>query len=167
MIMTTRISSNIDARTFRKIVNNSIKTRFTKIHDALEDSMEIFARYFSETSIIDDVAAKNQDYELIMSQFLSRMSFIHSTSELQEHCQIFISVLDKLGGAVKTISSELSSEWNLPMPQHSVITDHSSKTDQDSVESGSVQEDSMLKSFLHDVPITFYFLSNDRCFYTQ
>ena len=145
--MTTRIPSNIDAPTFKKIVNNSINTRFAKLHDALEDKMEIFAKYFSETGIIDDVAANNQDYELIVSQFVSRMSFIHSTSELQEHCQLFISVLNKLGGAAKTIASELSIEWNITMPQDSIITDHSSKTDQDSVESGSVQEDSMLKSF--------------------
>ena len=144
--MATNTSSNIDVPAMRKIVNDSIKSRHTKLHDALQDSMEIFARYLLETSIIDDVATKSQDFELIMSQFVSRMSFIHSTSELQEHCRLFISVLDKLGGAAKTIASELTSEWNLPMSQHSVITDHSSKSDQDSVESGSVQEDSMLKS---------------------
>ena len=152
--MAINTSFNFDAPTFRKIVADSIKSKFTKLHNALQDSMEIFARHLLETGITDDIATKNQDYELIMSQFVSRMSFIHNTSELQEHCRLFISVLDKLGGATKTIANELTSEWNLLMPQHSVFSDHSPTTDhQDTVmtnvESGSVQEDSMLKSFLY------------------
>lgn len=150
--MTTRISSNIDAPTFRKIVNDSIKSKFTKLHNAVQDSMEIFSGHLLETGITDDIATKTQDYELIMSQFVSRMSFIHSTSELQEHCQLFIGVLNKLGGATKTIANELTSEWNPLMPQYSVFSDHFPTTDhQDTmmtnVESGNVQEDSMLKSF--------------------
>ena len=93
-------------------MSDSIKFKYATLKGALEGSMESFAGEMYQADLINREAMKSHNYDVIMGQFISGMNFIHSISELQEHCQVFVDVLEKMGGAAKITSSEFTKEWN-------------------------------------------------------
>ena len=101
-----------DVKALKKGVNDSIKFKYATLKGALEGSMESFAGEMYQAGLINGEAMKSHNYDVIMSQFISGMDFKHTISELQEHCQLFTDVLEKLGGAVKMASSEFTTEWS-------------------------------------------------------
>ena len=82
-------------------MNDIITSRYATLSQTLDSSMETFARYMFEAKLIDRVVMRSLNYDDIMGQFMSAMEFKHSIPELQEHCQLFTGVLDKVGGATK------------------------------------------------------------------
>ena len=106
-----------DTTDLKTAVRDSIKFRYATLKGALEGSMKSFAGELYQADLINGEAMKCHNYDVIMSQFISGMDFKHTISELQEHCQLFTDVLEKLGGAAKMASSEFTKEWNISIPQ--------------------------------------------------
>ena len=94
-------SSTTDIEVFEKGVSDSITSRYAKLSGTLEGSMEPFARHMFEAGLINRTTMRGQNYDNIMSQFISGMDFKHSILELKEHCRLFTDILEKLGGAAK------------------------------------------------------------------
>ena len=113
--------STTDIEAFKKGVSDSITSRYAKLGGTLEGSMEPFARYMFEAGLINRTTMRGQNYDDIMSQFISGMDFKHSISELQEHCRLFTDVLKKLGGAAKMAASEFTQEWTTLVPQQQCL----------------------------------------------
>ena len=114
-------SSTTDVKAFKKGVSDSITSRYAKFSGAVEVSIEPFARHMFEAGLINRATMRGQNYDDIMSQFISGMDFKHSISELQEHCQLFTDVLEKLGGAAKMAASEFTAEWTTLVPQQQCL----------------------------------------------
>ena len=114
-------SSTTDVEAFKKGVSDSIKFKYATLKGALEGSMESFAGEMYQADLINREAMKSHKYDVIMSQFISGMDFKHTISELQEHCQLFTDVLEKLGGAAKMASSEFSTDWTTLVPQQQCL----------------------------------------------
>ena len=106
-----------DTTDLKTTVRDSIKFRYATLKGALEGSMKSFAGELYQADLINGEAMKCHNYDVIMSQFISGMDFKHTISELQEHCQLFTDVLEKLGGAAKMASSEFTKEWNISISQ--------------------------------------------------
>ena len=113
--------STTDIEAFKKGVNNSVKSKYATLKGALEGSMESFAGEMYQADLINGEAMKSHKYDVIMSQFISGMDFKHSISELQEHCQLFTDVLEKLGGAAKMAANEFTKEWTTLIPQQQCL----------------------------------------------
>ena len=86
---------------YRKAVNDIITSRYATLSQTLDSSMETFAKYMFEAKLIDREVMRPLNYDDIMGQFMSAMEFKHSIPELQEHCQLFTGVLDKVSRAAK------------------------------------------------------------------
>ena len=114
-------STTIGIEVFKKGVSDSINSRYEKLSRALEGSMEPFSRLMLEANLINRTIMRSQNYDDIMSQFISGMDFKHTISELQEHCQLFTDVLEKLGGAAKMAANEFIKEWNTLIPQQQCL----------------------------------------------
>ena len=106
-------------RAFKKSVKDSITSKYATLREALRGPMELFSQCMFQAHLIDRETMRGLNYDDIIGQFLSGMEFIHSKSELQEHCRLFIDVLEKLGGAAKMASSEFTKEWNTLLSQPS------------------------------------------------
>ena len=113
---------------YRKAMNDIITSRYATLSQTLNSSMETFARYMFEAKIIDRGVMRSLNYDDIMGQFISAMEFKHSIPELQEHCQLLIGVLDKLGGAAKTAANEIARVCS-QLKQDSCFTSVSQSTD--------------------------------------
>ena len=114
-------SSTTDIEAFKKGVNNSVKSKYATLKGALEGSMESFAGEMYQADLINGEAMKSHKYDVIMSQFISGMDFKHTISELQEYCQHFTDVLEKLGGAAKMAANEFTKEWTTLIPQQQCL----------------------------------------------
>ena len=114
-------SSTTDVEAFKKGVSDSIKFKYAILKGALEGSMESFAGEMYQADLINGEAMKSHKYDVIMSQFISGMDFKHTISELQEHCQLFTDVLEKLGGAAKMAASEFTQECTTLVPQQQCL----------------------------------------------
>ena len=114
-------SSTTDVEAFKKGVSDSITSRYAKLSGTLEGSMEPFARHMFEAGLINRTTMRGQNYDDIMSQFISGMDFKHTIPKLQEHCQLFTDVLEKLGGAAKMAASEFTQEWTTLVPQQQCL----------------------------------------------
>ena len=114
-------SSTTDVEAFKKGVSDSIQFKYATLKGALEGSMESFAGEMYQADLINREAMKSRNYDVIMSQFISGMDFKHTISELQEHCQLFTDVLEKLGGSAKMASSEFIQEWTTLVPQQQCL----------------------------------------------
>ena len=114
-------SSTTDVEAFKKGVSDSIKFKYATLQGALEGSMESFAGEMYQADLINREAMKSHNYDVIMSQFISGMDFKHTISELQEYCQLFTDVLEKLGGAAKMAASEFTKEWTTLVPQQQCL----------------------------------------------
>ena len=86
---------------FRKAMNDIVTSRYATLSQTLDSSMETFARHMFEAKLMDRGVMRSLNYDDIMGQFMSAMEFKHSIPELQEHCQLFTGVLERLGGAAK------------------------------------------------------------------
>ena len=102
----------IDIEIFKKGVSDSITSRYAKLSSTLEGSMEPFSRHMFEAGFINLTTIRSQNYDDIMSQFISGMEFKHNISELQEHCRLFTDILEKLDGSAKMAANEFIKEWN-------------------------------------------------------
>ena len=114
-------SSTTDIEAFKKGVRDSIKFKYATLKGALEGSMEFFAGEMCLSDLINGEAMKSHNYDVIMSQFISGMDFKRTISELQEHCQLFTDVLEKLGGAAMMAASEFTQEWTTLVPQQQCL----------------------------------------------
>ena len=114
-------SSTTDIEVFKKGVSDSITSRYAKLSRTLEGSMEPFARHLFEAGLINRTTMRAQNYDDIMSHFISGMDFKYTISELQEHCQLFTDVLEKLGGAAKLAANEFTAEWSTLVPQQQCL----------------------------------------------
>ena len=97
---------------YRKAVNDIITSRYATLSQTLDSSMETFARYMFEAKLIDRGVMRSLNYDDIMGQFMSAMEFKHSIPELQEHCQLFTGVLERLGEATRTAADEFATAWS-------------------------------------------------------
>ena len=113
---------------YRKAINDIITSRYATLSQTLDSSMETFARYMFEAKIIDRGVMRSLNYDDIMGQFISAMDFKHSIPELQEHCQLLIGILDKLGGAAKIAANEIARVCS-QLKQDSCFTSVSQSTD--------------------------------------
>ena len=109
--MMASCTSAADIGAFKKSVKASIISKYAILSEALKGPMESFALHMHEAHLIDRETMRGQKYDDIMGQFISGMDFKHSISEIQEHCRLFIDVLEKLGGAEKMASSKFTKEW--------------------------------------------------------
>ncbi|XP_041379485.1 ankyrin repeat domain-containing protein 50-like [Gigantopelta aegis] len=89
-----------------------LKLKYARLSQTLNSSMETFARHMIEVKLIGRGVMRSLNYDDIMEQFMSAMEFKHSIPELQEHCQLFIGVLEKLGGAPKKAADEFATAWS-------------------------------------------------------
>ena len=105
------------AEAFKKAVKDSITLKYATLRKTLEGSMESFAENMYQARLINSEALRSQKYETIMEQFISGMSYKHSISEIQKHCQLFAGALEELGGPVEMASNELTREWTALIPQ--------------------------------------------------
>ena len=119
--MATSTSSDIinNVTSLKRAINSSINVRFATLSEALESSLQVFSYHLFEVGLIDRATKTNPNYGQIMNQFRVGMSFKHSITELQEHCQVFTDALEKLNGPLKLAARELSSEWNTKFQQYS------------------------------------------------
>ena len=106
------------AETFKKAMRDSITSRYATLRNTLEGSMESFAENMYQAGLINREALRSRKYDIIMEQFISGMSYKHSISEIQKHCQLFADALEELGGPVEMASNELTREWTTLIPQH-------------------------------------------------
>ena len=97
---------------YRKAINDVITSRYARLSQTLNSSMETFARHMIEVKLIDRGVMRSLNYDDIMEQFMSAMEFKHSIPELQEHCQLFIGVLEKLDGAPRKAADEFATAWS-------------------------------------------------------
>ena len=102
---------------FKKAMRDSITSRYATLRNTLEGSMESFAENMYQAGLINREALRSRKYETIMEQFISGMSYKHSISEIQKHCQLFAGALEELGGPVEMASNELTREWTVLIPQ--------------------------------------------------
>ena len=102
---------------FKKAMRDSITSRYATLRNTLEGSMESFAENMYQAGLINREALRSRKYETIMEQFVSGMSYKHSISEIQKHCQLFAGALEELGGPVEMASNELTREWAALIPQ--------------------------------------------------
>ena len=100
--------AELDVQAYRKAVEGVISSKYARLGQTLESSMTTFSRFMFEAKVIDKEVMRSFNYDNIMMQFMSAMEFKHSIPELQEHCQLLINVLEKLGGAVKLAADEIS-----------------------------------------------------------
>ena len=97
---------------YRKAMNDIITSRYATLSQTLDSSMETFARYMFEAKLIDRGIMRSLNYDDIMGQFISAMEFKHSIPELQEHCQLFTGVLERLGGVARMAADEFATAWS-------------------------------------------------------
>ena len=97
---------------YKKAINDVITSRYARLSQTLNNSMETFARYMFEAKLINREVMRSLNYDDIIEQFMSAMEFKHSIPELQEHCQLFIGVLEKLGGAPRMAADEFATAWS-------------------------------------------------------
>ena len=71
---------------------------------------------------------RSLNYDDIMGQFMSAMEFKHSIPELQEHCQLLIGVLERLGGVASMAADEIARVCS-QLKQDSCFTSVSQSTD--------------------------------------
>ena len=105
------------AESFKKAMRDSITLRYATLRNTLEGSMESFAENMYQAGLINREALRSRKYDIIMEQFISGMSYKHSISEIQKHCQLFADALEELGGPVEMASNELTREWTTLIPQ--------------------------------------------------
>ena len=134
---------------YRKAINDVITSRYATLSQTLNSSMETFARYMFEVKLIDRGVMKSLNYDDIMGQFISAMEFKHSIPELQEHCQLLIGVLDKLGGAAKTAANEIARVCS-QLKQDSCFTSVSQSTDTRLSKYWSTVSISLYSNFCYD-----------------
>ena len=100
--------AELDVQAYQKAVEEVIYSQYARLGQTLESSMTTFSRFMFEAKVIDKEVMRSFNYDNIMMQFMSAMEFKHSIPELQEHCQLLINVLEKLGGAEKLAANEIS-----------------------------------------------------------
>ena len=100
--------AELDVQAYRKAVEGVITSQYARLGQTLENSMKTFSRYMFEAKVINKEVMRSFNYDNIMEQFMSAMEYKRSIPELQEHCQLLINVLEKLGGAVELAANEIS-----------------------------------------------------------
>ena len=110
------------AEAFKKAMRDSITSRYATLRNTLEGSMESFAGNMYQAGLISREALRSRNYDIIIEEFISGMTYKHSIPEIQEHCQLFAGVLKELGGPVEMASNELTREWTTLIPQQPTLS---------------------------------------------
>ena len=105
------MSSDDKVKKIRKILQDVLNKHHADLDDLLKASIKSFATDMFSQGLISGPTNDSANFNDMMREFKSGMSFIRDDKELVKHCQLFLQCLDKRGGPHKGAAHSIAEEW--------------------------------------------------------
>ena len=95
----------------RKIIQDVLTKSHAALDDLLKTSIISFAVDMYSRGLISKQTKDAANFNDMMREFKSVMSFIHDGQKLVEHCQLFLQSLVEQEGPCKLAAHSIAKEW--------------------------------------------------------
>lgn len=93
-----------------RVVACVMDKKFAELKKIFDNSIEEVSAEMFAAGVISDGVKSKQSAEVIISNFHSGFVFMNTFSEAQQHCAVFFSVLEKLGGPFRIAGNSIKQD---------------------------------------------------------
>ena len=95
----------------RKIIQDVLTKCYSALDGLLKASIKSFATDMYSHGLISGPTKDATNFNDMMREFVSGMSFIHDGQKLVKHCQLLLQSLVEQGGPHKQAANSIAEEW--------------------------------------------------------
>ena len=99
-----------DTRDYRKAALSIFDDHYDKLRLALKGCIESLASKAFAAKLISDEVLATKDFRRVFSEFKAGFDWAKNVLEIQARCQIFIGILEDIGGPAALASKHLNAE---------------------------------------------------------
>ena len=95
----------------KKIIQDLPNEQYSTLNYLSKTSMKSIAVDMYSHGLISEKTKDTANFNDIMTEFKSGLTFIHDGQELVKYCQLFLQSLAKQGGPYKQAATSIAKEW--------------------------------------------------------
>ena len=103
--------NEVNYKEARKVIQDVLTEQYSALDGLLKASLKSIATDMYSHGLISEPTKDTANFNDMMREFKSGMSFIHDGQNLVKHCQLFLQSLDKQGGPHKQAAHIIAEEW--------------------------------------------------------
>ena len=104
-------SNEVNYKEARKVIQDVLTEQYSALDGLLNASIKSFATDMYSRCLISETSKDVANFNDMMSEFKSGMSFIPDGQNVLKHCQLFLQSLAKQGGPHKQAARSIAEEW--------------------------------------------------------